>query len=154
MMKHITIALLVFALFVILMSSGSPTSQSYYRYMPTTDTLSLGSADTLLLIDQSARTKFFGDLYTYNITAQLTQVGDTASTVIVILQEANEFDGTNWYEVERDTAATGTTLRLHGGSNTALGYIKGHKARIILDDLASSGADTLLYNLDVMFKKP
>lgn len=152
-MKDIFIGFLAFAAIVILTASGGSSGQAYYRYFPTPDTLTLGSNDTLVFLDRSARTKFFGELYSYNITLQATQLGDTASTVILILQESNEFDGTNWYELERDTVATGATLRLHGGSNTALGYIKGHKARVIIDDVGGSGADTTLYNLDVMLKQ-
>lgn len=152
-MKHTLIVLSVMAMLIILMSSGAPTQQSYYRYTPAPDTLMLGSNDTLVFIDRSNNTRDFLELYSYNITLKATQVGDTASTIIAILQETNEHLGSDWYELERDTVATGATIRLHGGSNTALGYVKGHNLRMILDDVGASGADTTLYELDVFLKK-
>jgi hypothetical protein len=149
-MKNILIAFGVFAIVAMILASGSPSGQSYYRYFPAAGTLSAADADTLVFIDQSGRTRFFGELYSYNITAEVTQVGDTATSLIAILEESNEFAGTNWYEIERDTGATGTTIRLHGGSQTGLAYIKGHKARIIFQQI---GVDTLSYNFDAMLKQ-
>lgn len=152
-MKHTLIVLSVMAMFIILMSSGAPTQQSYYRYNPAVRTLTLGDNDTLPFIDRSSNTRDFLELYTYNITLKATQVGDTDSTIIAILQEANDHLGTDWYELERDTVATGSSIRLHGGSGTALGYIKGRNVRMIIDDVGGSGADTTSYDLDVTFKK-
>lgn len=141
------------SLILVAVSCGIPSAPEYHRYSPTNDTLMLGANDTFLVIDKSAKTFFFSDLYTYNVTCELTKVGDTTSSgVIMILQESNEFAGTNWYEVERDTGTMGTTLRLHGGSGTSLGYVKGDKFRILLDDLGGAGADSVLYNLDAVFK--
>jgi len=133
-------------------SSGVNPSP-YFRFNPTPDTLTLGANDTLAVTDLNGGAQFWGELYGYNLTLQATQVGDTASTVIVILQESNEHNGSNWYELERDTVATGATLRLHGGSNTTLGYVKGENLRILIDDVGGSGEDTTVYNLDLVIKK-
>lgn len=133
--------------------AGSMNKQPYYRFTPTPDTLMLGANDTFNLVDLSGNQVFFGELYSYNITLQATQAGDTASTVIMILQETNELGGTNWYELERDTATTGTTIRIHGGSNTAPGLVKGYHLRIILDDVGGSGLDSTIYNLDAILKQ-
>ena len=137
-MKHLVIALVVF----LLVSCGTPTSQFNYSFDPAAITLTIGSNETLLLTNKSGNTQFFADLYSYSITAEATQVGDTASTVIVILQECTDFNDDYWYELERDTVATGSVIRLHGGSNTSLGYVKGEKLRLLIDDVGGSGADT------------
>lgn len=132
-----------------------------YRYDVTDDTLFTTTNDTFEL-----STKFVS-LWAYNHTADLTATG--AMVVHFTVQESNEDTGGQWYELERDTvtfSGAGTLLGKLDGSllshvnngqtvaeQNTLAWVKGRKQRLVLDIVTNSGGDTLLYDLDLTYKK-
>lgn len=82
--------------------------------------------------------------YRYAFTSDTLTTTSGNPQVIAILQESNEYAGTdNWYEVERDTFANGVLAvqRLHGANSVTPAYVEGVRQRIILDGVSED--DTL-----------
>lgn len=121
---------------------------SIYRYSWTDATVTGTNNDTFLI-----PTLLYSQ-WAYNHTLDIAVSAGTPS-VVAILQESNTNTGTDWYEVERDTSASissAAQIRLHGGSNTALGYVKGRRQRIVFDIYSGTG-DTLVVSPNTTLKK-
>ena len=124
-------------------NSGNRT----YKYSASLDTLTNTANDTIN-IDELLTSQ-----WTYNWQINCTNISGTTN-IIAILQESN--NNSNWYEVERDTAATTEILRLHGSElnadpdNNVLGYVKGLYQRLILD---GGGTHSTSYTVDCVMKK-
>lgn len=131
-----------------LSSAMQASTNPIYQIPETIDTITNTENDTLPVPSTLI------SLWSYNHTIDITSLSGTVS-VIAILQENNERTGGTWYEVERDTAAAATTLRLHGKYNSSqvangLGWVKGVRQRLILD---GNGTQSTRYIHNCTFKK-
>jgi hypothetical protein len=96
--------------------------------------------------------------WNYNVTIRGTAHTGTRS-LIVILEESNERTGavtaTHWYEVERDTAGTGTGIMKLNGDHVSVatamvGKVRGVRQRI---RLVGTGTQKSTYLLRCVYKK-
>lgn len=135
-------------------STGKSYERTYYNgstSASSTDTLTNTEADTLTIPD------YLLSDWEYNITLRATAATGTRS-VITILEESNERSGTTsayWYEVERDTAKSGTaTLHLQGDHYSVkaadVGKVRGVRQRV---RLVGTGTQKTNYTLKFTYKR-
>jgi hypothetical protein len=119
------------------------SAANIYRYSWSADTLTNTANDTLLVPPNLV------SLWTYNTVLTASNVSGTTD-IILILQENNASTGAVWYEVERDTLNGAGSVRLHGGSQAALGYVKGVRQRYIVD---GDNTQVSVYSMTTTLKK-